>query len=168
MFCQWPEIHYRSLEDDGLVFVCLIFKLFVCFSLLAALKPPYKLFFRVKFYAVDPSTLHEEITRCVIQVNDNWNCIFCNPFHKMKIWQGKLGNKTVKFFGRWPPRTWRWKIIGVLSLQLPQVTKIIFFCTISIPYQADKGVGVKCLSVLKHFPHFLRSDLLKWNNSSIC
>ena len=29
----------------------------------AALKPPYKLFFRVKFYSVDPSTLHEEITR---------------------------------------------------------------------------------------------------------
>ena len=87
------------------MFVCLIFKLFVCFSLFAALKPPYKLFFRVKFYAVDPSTLHEEITRCVIQVNDNWNCIFCNPFHKMKIWQGKLGNKTVKFFGRWLPRT---------------------------------------------------------------
>lgn len=27
------------------------------------LKPPYKLFFRVKFYAVDPSALHEEITR---------------------------------------------------------------------------------------------------------
>ncbi|KAM7440743.1 FERM domain-containing protein 5 [Porites harrisoni] len=27
------------------------------------LKPPYKLFFRVKFYSVDPSTLHEEITR---------------------------------------------------------------------------------------------------------
>lgn len=27
------------------------------------LKPPYKLFFRVKFYAVDPSVLHEEITR---------------------------------------------------------------------------------------------------------
>ena len=28
-----------------------------------ALKPPYKLFFRVKFYAVDPGMLHEEITR---------------------------------------------------------------------------------------------------------
>ncbi|XP_068693882.1 FERM domain-containing protein 3-like [Montipora foliosa] len=28
-----------------------------------SLKPPYKLFFRVKFYSVDPSTLHEEITR---------------------------------------------------------------------------------------------------------
>lgn len=27
------------------------------------LKPPYKLFFRVKFYSVDPSALHEEITR---------------------------------------------------------------------------------------------------------
>lgn len=27
------------------------------------LKPPYKLFFRVKFYAVDPGALHEEITR---------------------------------------------------------------------------------------------------------
>lgn len=33
------------------------------FSLCTALKPPYKLFFRVKFYAVDPSALHEEITR---------------------------------------------------------------------------------------------------------
>ncbi|XP_031557619.1 FERM domain-containing protein 5-like [Actinia tenebrosa] len=28
-----------------------------------SLKPPFKLFFRVKFYAVDPSVVHEEITR---------------------------------------------------------------------------------------------------------
>lgn len=146
-----------------MVFVCLIFKLFVCFSLLAALKPPYKLFFRVKFYAVDPSTLHEEITRCVIQVNDNWNCIFCNPFHKMKIWQGKLGNKMVKFFGRWPPRTWRWKIIGVLSLQLPQVTKIIFsvqyntiisrqvMWTTKIYQQGDRSEMFECTETLSSF-----------------
>ncbi|KAK3709152.1 hypothetical protein QZH41_018062 [Actinostola sp. cb2023] len=28
-----------------------------------SLKPPFKLFFRVKFYALDPSVVHEEITR---------------------------------------------------------------------------------------------------------
>ncbi|KXJ26282.1 FERM domain-containing protein 3 [Exaiptasia diaphana] len=28
-----------------------------------ALKPPFKLFFRVKFYALDPNLVHEEITR---------------------------------------------------------------------------------------------------------
>lgn len=31
----------------------------------SAIKPPYKLFFRVKFYSVDPSSVHEEITRFV-------------------------------------------------------------------------------------------------------
>ena len=39
------------------------FKYHFLIDFFAALKPPYKLFFRVKFYSVDPSTLHEEITR---------------------------------------------------------------------------------------------------------
>lgn len=42
------------------------FSLFLTIEIIivvADLKPPYKLFFRVKFYAVDPSALHEEITR---------------------------------------------------------------------------------------------------------
>ncbi|EDO34391.1 predicted protein [Nematostella vectensis] len=35
-----------------------------------SLKPPFKLFFRVKFYALDPGLIHEEITRyqCFLQI----------------------------------------------------------------------------------------------------
>ena len=55
-----PRESQFSLKHLGTVFKILFD---IIFCIFAALKPPYKLFFRVKFYSVDPSALHEEITR---------------------------------------------------------------------------------------------------------